>query len=67
MLGLPILLVKDNDINSGIFDSHLSESFIATVSANDNINDVIKDKPFNLWLSKFKGTETANAKADVNK
>ena len=67
MLGLPILLVKDNDINSGIFDSHLSESFIATVSANDNINDVIKDKPFNLWLSKFKGTKTANTKADVNK
>lgn len=65
MLGLPILLVKDNDINSGIFDSHLSESFIATVSANDNINDVIKDKPFNLWLSKFKGTETAKAKAEI--
>ena len=57
MLGLPILLVKDNDIHSGIFDSHLSESFIAIVSANDKIDDAIKSRHFNLWLSKFKNTD----------
>ena len=56
MLGLPILLVKDNDIHSGIFDSHLSESFIAIVSSNDKIEDTIKGRSFSLWLSKFKDT-----------
>ena len=56
MLGLPILLVKDNNIQSGIFDSHLSESFIANVSANDSIEETIKGRSFNLWLSKFKNT-----------
>ena len=60
MLGLPILLVKDNDINSGIFDSHLSESFIATVSANDSIASVVKGRSFNLWLSKFKRKDMCN-------
>ena len=60
MLGLPILLVKDNDIHSGIFDNHLSESFIAIVSANDKIDDVLKGRSFNLWLSKFKSTENDN-------
>lgn len=60
MLGLPILLVKDDDIHSGIFDSHLSESFIAVASANDKIDDVIKGKSFNLWLSKFKSTNECN-------
>ncbi|MBO5728310.1 MAG: pentapeptide repeat-containing protein [Paludibacteraceae bacterium] len=61
MLGLPILLVKDNDVHSGIFDNHLSESFIAIVSANDKIDDVLKGRSFNLWLSKFKNTDVRNA------
>ena len=60
MLGLPILLVKDNDIHSGIFDNHLSESFIAVVSANDKIDDVFKGRSFNLWLSKFKNADISN-------
>jgi ryanodine receptor 2 len=60
MLGLPILLVKDNDINSGIFDKHLSETFIAIVSANDKIDDVIKGRQFNYWLSKFRGETIVN-------
>ena len=60
MLGIPILLIKDNDIQSGIFDCHLSESFIANVSANDKIDDVIKGQQFNLWLSKFKSPYVYN-------
>lgn len=60
MLGLPILLVKDNDINSGIFDKHLSETFIAIVSANDKIDDVVKGRQFNYWLSKFRGDTIVN-------
>ena len=53
MKGLPILLVKDNDINSGIFDSHLSESFIATISSNQNIDNVKDSEAFRLWCSKI--------------
>lgn len=34
MRGLPVLLVKDKEIDSGIFDSKLSEAFIATVSSD---------------------------------
>lgn len=60
MLGLPILLVKDNDINSGIFDKHLSETFIAIVSANDKIDEVVKGGQFNYWLSKFRGDNVVN-------
>ena len=60
MLGLPILLVKDKDINNGIFDSKLSESFIGIVSANDKIEDVTKSQPYNLWLSKFKNDAICN-------
>ena len=53
MLGLPILLVKDDEIISGIFDNHLSESFISIVSSNTKVEDVVKEKNFNLWLSKI--------------
>lgn len=60
MSGLPILLVKDNEIHSGIFDSHISESFIAIVSANDKIEDVVMGRSFNLWLSKFKIAVNSN-------
>lgn len=60
MHGLPILLVKDNEIHSGIFDSHLSESFIAIVSANDKIEDVVVGRSFHLWLSKFKISVKSN-------
>jgi hypothetical protein len=53
MLGLPILLVKDSDIDSGIFDCHISESFIVVVSANAKIDDVVKERDFKLWMSKI--------------
>lgn len=62
MLGLPILLVKDDDICSGIFDSHLSETFIALVSANEKVEDVVKGKSFNMWLSKFQGDDARTIK-----
>lgn len=53
MNGLPILLVKDNDINSGIFDNHLSESYIATVSSDNNLEYIKNCKEFRMWLSKI--------------
>lgn len=60
MNGLPILLVKDEEINSGIFDSHLSESFIATVLSSQNIEDVKNSQAFRMWISKI-----VNAKFNV--
>ena len=53
MLGLPILLVKDADVNSGIFDSHLSECFIANLPSSYKVDKVKGEKEFNLWLSKI--------------
>ena len=53
MLGLPILLVKDADVNSGIFDSHLSECFIAKIPSSYKVDKVKGEKEFNLWLSKI--------------
>lgn len=33
MAGIPILLVKDDDIEDGIFDDAISESFISTIAS----------------------------------
>ncbi len=53
MKGIPILLVKDKDINDGIFDNNLTETFITTVSSSERINKVIESAPFKLWQSKI--------------
>lgn len=53
MNGLPILLVKDKEINSGIFDSHLSESFIVTIQSNQPIDEVKNNPSFRMWISKI--------------
>lgn len=53
MRGLPLLVVKDNAINNGIFDSHLSECFIATISTEYDIRKISSNKNFQSWLSCF--------------
>ena len=53
MSGIPILLVKDNLINNGIFDSHLSECFVATISTEYDIRKIANNKDFQSWLSCF--------------
>ncbi|MBQ2808491.1 MAG: pentapeptide repeat-containing protein [Bacteroidaceae bacterium] len=53
MKGLPILLVKDDEIDSGIFDRHLSECFMATISSKEHAEDVKMSKDFNRWRSKI--------------
>ena len=53
MLGLPILLVKDSAISSGIFDENLSESFISSISASENVDSVFREGKLNTWLSKI--------------
>lgn len=50
---LPILLVKSKGISSGIFDSKLSECFVATVSADSDNRDLKFNPGMKQWLSTF--------------
>lgn len=49
MRGLPILLVKEDGIDSGIFDGNLSESFVATISASFDSRDIESNLDFLRW------------------
>lgn len=53
MKGMPILLVKDPQIDMGIFDKNLSECFIATISTNDDSRKLAYNKDIIRWLSKI--------------
>ena len=50
---LPILLVKDKDIDSGVFDSKLSEAFVATITADYNSRELEYNQTLKNWLSTF--------------
>lgn len=53
MAGIPILLVKDDDIEDGIFDDVISESFISTLTSKIDIKDLGRNQVFTAWLSKI--------------
>lgn len=53
MKGMPILLVKDSQIDMGIFDKNLSECFVATVSIGDDNRKLVQNKELAKWLSKI--------------
>lgn len=53
MIGLPILLVKDSDIEDGIFDEVISESFISTMPSNTDVKELDRNQIFSAWLSKI--------------
>lgn len=53
MKGMPILLVKDSQIDQGIFDSNLSECFIATINVDEDSRKLAHNKELNMWLSKI--------------
>ena len=53
MAGLPILLVKDCMINSGVFDSNLSECFIGTITTDADIRNLELNKEFAAWRNSF--------------
>ncbi len=53
MKGMPILMVKDPQIDMGIFDSNLSECFIANVSTYDDSRKLAQNKEVVKWLSKI--------------
>lgn len=53
MIGIPVLLVKDDDIGNGIFDNILSETFISTISSKTDISELEKNQIFTTWLSQI--------------
>ena len=53
MIGIPILLVKDNSIEDGIFDRIISESYIYTLSSDTDIKELEQNQIFTEWLSRF--------------
>lgn len=53
MSGLSILLVKDDDIDNGIFDEIISESYLYTISSGIDVKELEKNAVFSEWLSKI--------------
>lgn len=53
MIGIPILLVKDEDIVDGIFDDVISESFIFTITSKTDIKELDRNQVFTSWISKI--------------
>ncbi len=51
--GIPILLVKDPSISDGIFDSHLSECFIRTVSTKEDVRTIEQNPQYNEWFGRI--------------
>lgn len=53
MRGLPILLVKDEGIDSGIFDEKLSECFVASISADYDCRNIASNQDFISWCNQI--------------
>ena len=53
MKGIPILLVKDSELNNGIFDENLTECYVANISSDYDIKKLEQNPQFEEWLSKL--------------
>ncbi len=53
MKGMPILLVCDPAIDNGVFDSSLSECFVATIYTTEDCKKLEQNPKFIEWLSKI--------------
>lgn len=53
MKGIPVLLVKDEDLNDGIFDEVLSESIMSRISSKCDINVLDRNPDFCAWKSQL--------------
>ena len=53
MRGLPILLVKDEGIDSGIFDEKLSECFVASIPADYDCRNIASNQDFINWCNQI--------------
>ena len=52
MKGMPILMIKDPEIDMGVFDKKLSECFIATLPTTADCRDFLQDPEIAQWFSK---------------
>jgi len=50
---IPILLVRDKDICSGVFDSILSDEYIFSITSELELNKIKEDKNFIAWLNRI--------------
>lgn len=53
MRGLPILLIKDEGIDSGIFDEKLSECFVASIPADYDCRNIASNQDFISWCNQI--------------
>lgn len=53
MAGIPVLLVKDEAIESGIFDRVLSETFLSTVLSASDVKELDRNPAIAVWLSQI--------------
>ena len=53
MANLPILLVRDDKIEIGVFDKVISEYKIKSLSASTPLEDIEKNSEFKMWLNLF--------------
>ena len=53
MANLPILLVRDDKIEIGVFDKVISEYKIKTLSSATPLSNIETNKEFNKWLDLF--------------
>ncbi len=54
MKRIPILLVKDDEVNTGAFDDKLSECFVSVVSAQSDLKELESSLAFREWLKNVK-------------
>lgn len=52
-VGIPILLVHDPSISNGVFDTQLSECFVARISSAEDCRRLDFNKSFQGWFSKL--------------
>lgn len=52
MKGMPILLIKDPEIEMGVFDKNLSECFIATLPTTVESRKILQNPEIVRWFSK---------------
>jgi hypothetical protein len=53
MKGLPALIIKDPEVNDGIFDNTISESFIHTVVITTGLDSKVFEENINAWINNF--------------
>lgn len=53
MKGIPVLIIKNPAVGSGVFDNKLSECFVASISTTDDNRKLPLNKEVVGWLSKI--------------